>query len=91
MLKARIARCLRAALFRAETEGHKFPGTDPRNVCNRGRSGCGVQIELSRTIRGSAAESRFVEALRRVLLSVPAEGGGAAAGGERAKDRGRRR
>lgn len=73
-LKARIAGCLRAALFRAETGGHQYPGTDPGNVCNRGRSGRGVQIELSRAIRGSAAEARFVEALRGALLAVPAEG-----------------
>jgi phage replication-related protein YjqB (UPF0714/DUF867 family) len=73
VLKARISRSLRGALFRAETEGHRFPGTDPRNVCNRGSSGRGVQIELSRAIRGSAAESRFVEALRGALLSASAE------------------
>lgn len=71
-LKARIADALREAHVQVETEGHEFPGRDPLNVCNRGRSGKGVQAELTGAIRGSIREADFIVALRSVLLRADA-------------------
>ena len=50
-LKQVIALALAADGFTFELEGHRFPGRDPRNICNRGRSGKGVQLVLSEEIR----------------------------------------
>jgi phage replication-related protein YjqB (UPF0714/DUF867 family) len=61
-------------------------GTSPANICNRGTSGCGVQLELSRGLRATFFESRdskgrdrqtqefhkFVEAVRLGLVSAGA-------------------
>lgn len=47
--------------------GHPYPGTHPRNICNRGASAQGVQIELSDGLRGAAAEAAVVGSIRRVL------------------------
>jgi phage replication-related protein YjqB (UPF0714/DUF867 family) len=57
-------------------------GVDKRNICNRGRSGQGVQLELSRPLRDSFFPSlnrhgrqkrtqrgdRFVDAMRMAIL-----------------------
>lgn len=50
------------------TEGHKYPGKHPNNICNRGLSKQGVQIELTDTLRGTAAEENVVRVIRKVLL-----------------------
>ncbi|MDG0853854.1 MAG: hypothetical protein EKK52_06175 [Burkholderiales bacterium] len=50
-------------------DGHEFPGTHPNNVCNRGRRGVGVQLELSAAFRKSSPHKRkLVAAAREVLL-----------------------
>ncbi len=59
-------------------------GLDPENICNRGTAGAGVQLELSRTVRGTLFESLtregrkhptprfkvFVDAVARALEPV---------------------
>lgn len=64
---------LGAAMTKAGLEcfldGHEFPGTHPNNVCNRGRRGMGVQLELSAALRESSPHKRkLVCAVREVLL-----------------------
>jgi len=68
-LKARIAEALRQARLRVETDSHAFEAADRNNICNQGQTGKGVQIELSRPLRGSKNEENFVQAVRAVLLS----------------------
>lgn len=46
-----MAESLERAGFRAKTSGHCFPGRGGTNICNRGRSAAGVQLELPRTLR----------------------------------------
>jgi len=50
-----------------ETSGHKYPGTDPGNICNRGKSMAGVQFELSPSFRNGNQIPVFVQAVRSVL------------------------
>ncbi|MGB1257819.1 MAG: poly-gamma-glutamate hydrolase family protein, partial [Thiolinea sp.] len=50
-LKAALADGLRVAGVPVRTEGHAFPGEHPRNICNRGASGKGVQLEFSDALR----------------------------------------
>lgn len=50
----------------------KYAGKEPRNICNRGRTKKGVQLEIIRTLRRRMAEdealrSRFVSAIQSVL------------------------
>jgi phage replication-related protein YjqB (UPF0714/DUF867 family) len=66
-LKWQIAQALAAAGLSFLTEGHRFPGRDPRNVCNRGRTGAGVQLELSDRLRKARDRSGLVGAVRGVL------------------------
>jgi len=52
-------------------DGHRFPGRDPRNICNRGRSGEGLQLELSSGLRKAGDWSGLAAAVRGVLVSDP--------------------
>lgn len=74
VLKLRLAESLRQAGLRGDTGGHLFPGTDRSNICNRGRSGRGVQLEISSALRGSRSEPALAQAVRTVLLAVQRPG-----------------
>lgn len=57
---------------KAVAEGHPLAGRDPANICNKGRLGAGVQLELPRALRiafaQDATNSRaFAEAVRGAL------------------------
>jgi phage replication-related protein YjqB (UPF0714/DUF867 family) len=71
-LKAHIAEALWQARLRVETDSHTFGAADQNNICNQGQTGKGVQIELSRPLRGSRNEANFIQAVRAVLLSYHA-------------------
>jgi phage replication-related protein YjqB (UPF0714/DUF867 family) len=51
-----------------ESAGHAYPATDQMNICNRGRTRQGVQLELTAPLRRSPNRHRVVDALRAVLL-----------------------
>lgn len=67
-LKRKIARALGAAGFTYLTDGHRFPGSHPRNICNRGRTGAGVQLELSEGLRKAGDWPGLADAVRAVLM-----------------------
>ncbi|MBN1423983.1 poly-gamma-glutamate hydrolase family protein [Candidatus Fermentibacteria bacterium] len=61
----RLIKALNAAEFRAAHDYALHSGVHPRNICNRGRLGRGVQIEISRGLRlnlfaGLARRKRLV-------------------------------
>lgn len=66
-LKARIAAALAAAGVPYQTEGHRFPGRQPSNICNRGATGMGVQVELTDPVREGRLEAAVIAAIRTVL------------------------
>ena len=68
-LMAELAAALDGAGVRAETSGHEFAGRHPRNICNRGSTGTGVQFELSMSFRQGPNTAKFVEAIRDALRS----------------------
>ncbi|WP_330082875.1 poly-gamma-glutamate hydrolase family protein [Methylocystis iwaonis] len=75
-LRDTICAALTVCGFRAKAvgDGHPLAGRDPANICNKGRLGAGVQLELPRALRiafaKDAAISRaFAEAVRRTLRS----------------------
>ncbi|MGE5388043.1 MAG: poly-gamma-glutamate hydrolase family protein [Hyphomicrobiales bacterium] len=74
-LRDAISAALRDGGFRAKSvgEGHPLAGRDPANICNRGRRGAGVQLELPRALRirfasDPASRSSFAAAVRKALL-----------------------
>ncbi len=68
-LKRQIAQALTESGLSCLTQGHRFPGVDRRNICNRGRSGAGVQIELSEDLREAGDWSVLAAAIRKVLAA----------------------
>ena len=74
-LRGSTATLLSEAGFATQTNGHRFSGTHPQNVCNRGRRGGGVQIELPWSLRETlSSEARhlvaFVDAVRRAITAA---------------------
>lgn len=72
-LRDQLAAAIRGVGVTAETEGHAFPATDANNICNRGLTGKGVQLEFSATLRGATTEERVISAVRSVLVSLNVE------------------
>jgi len=66
-LKMRLAERFRAAGFPACTEGHRYPGRNPMNICNRGLLGRGAQLELTRDLRTPAARKALAPLVRDAL------------------------
>ena len=52
------------------TDGHRFPGSHPRNICNRGRSGAGLQLELSAGLRKTGDLPGLAGAIRVALRNL---------------------
>lgn len=71
-LKNHLATAIRGVGVTAETDNHAFPAMDANNICNRGLTGEGVQLEFSAALRGAATEARVVSAIHSVLVSVNA-------------------
>lgn len=60
-LGERVQRSLAGRQFRVSRAVGQRAGREPENLCNRGRSGRGLQLELSRGLRESAFESFSAE------------------------------
>lgn len=71
-LKSQLAAALRDVNVTVQTDGHGFPATDANNICNRGLTRSGVQLEFTGPLRGAAAETRAVSAVRSVLMGLNA-------------------
>lgn len=69
-LRDRLALALRAAGLCADTTGHRYPAVRTENICNRGATGMGVQIELTDPLRRGTAALRVAAALRAALLAA---------------------
>lgn len=72
-LKRKIEDALRQAGFTIAEPPEQLDGDNPRNICNRGRSGKGVQLEISEALRRKLHEDigllrRFSDAVRQALL-----------------------
>jgi phage replication-related protein YjqB (UPF0714/DUF867 family) len=66
-LRSRIAAELAAAGVPCRSEGHRFPGRQPSNICNRGGTRMGVQIELTDPVREGRLEALVIAAVRAAL------------------------
>jgi phage replication-related protein YjqB (UPF0714/DUF867 family) len=54
-LRERLRATLSGAGFEARFDAQRYPGLDPTNICNRGQSRRGVQLELPRSLRDRLA------------------------------------
>lgn len=59
-LSAELCKHIAAAGLECHLDGHDFLGRQPTNICNRGRRGIGVQLELSVALRMSSAHKRHL-------------------------------
>lgn len=74
-LAALIADALATEGVVAKLSGHQFFGTKPTNICNRGSSRAGAQMELTAALRNSPATvASVVRAVRGVLLRLAGPG-----------------
>ncbi|HBR42912.1 MULTISPECIES: poly-gamma-glutamate hydrolase family protein [Sulfitobacter] len=78
ILRDAVGDALRAAGFGAALNT-ALPGVHPSNICNRTRSGTGVQLELPRSLRRNLAEdsrmmARFSTALRAAISAAGLDG-----------------
>jgi phage replication-related protein YjqB (UPF0714/DUF867 family) len=69
-LKGLIAEAIGSAGINVRLVGHRFRAVDPKNICNRGRRGMGVQIELTNGLRLPGPNIAMVTAIRSVLLTL---------------------
>ena len=69
-LKKRISDAIAAVGIESQLAGHPYHAVHPRNICNRGRRGEGVQIELTSALRLRKSNRGIVGAIRAVLHSL---------------------
>lgn len=71
-LEEKFCAAFNKAGIRATIEGHPYKmGRDPENICNKNRSGTGVQIEFTRALRDDdALRQKAVRVVRDVLRSL---------------------
>jgi phage replication-related protein YjqB (UPF0714/DUF867 family) len=69
-LSAQIGEAIAASGIEARQAGHQYPAVHPENICNRGRRGAGVQIELTTVLRLRPVNQVIVTAIRSVLLAL---------------------
>lgn len=67
-----IERFVAAGFAASRHKNHKLQGRDPNNICNRGSSGRGLQLEISRGLReeliaDDRAMAHFVATVRSTL------------------------
>ena len=71
-LQSDIIRELERAGFQTRVPTEGLMGTDPQNICNRGKLRQGVQLEVSRKVRDSLKNDRdrlriFADSVRRAI------------------------
>ncbi|RVG00663.1 replication protein [Sinorhizobium meliloti] len=72
-----IGEALIQAGFKIDDDPPKFRGREMSNICNRGKSGMGVQLEIPSTLRGTFTAQpeerlRLVNAVRAALVALTA-------------------
>ena len=86
VLRDRIAAALSEASVSVSTEGHRFPASHPDNICNRGATARGVQLELPHSLRRSGDALLIAAVVHAVLLATACPLATAGPSGERQPD-----
>lgn len=70
-LRDAVQAALVASKIAVRSTGHKFPASNPLNICNRGMTGEGVQMELPLRMRQSAGvRAALAKSVRLALLAT---------------------
>jgi phage replication-related protein YjqB (UPF0714/DUF867 family) len=67
-LTARLAAALSSAAFDVVWPSARYPGRHPANICNRGTTAKGAQLEITHDLRSSRHSSAIAQAVRTALL-----------------------
>jgi|HubBroStandDraft_1064217.scaffolds.fasta_scaffold265538_1 phage replication-related protein YjqB (UPF0714/DUF867 family) len=67
-LTGRLAAELSAAGFNVDWPSTRYPGRHPSNICNRGSSGKGAQLEITYDLRAAGRGMAIARAVRAALL-----------------------
>jgi phage replication-related protein YjqB (UPF0714/DUF867 family) len=62
-----LAKHLRGAGFTVISDGHRYPGRHPLNICNRGATGRGAQLEITYDLRAPEYRGRIAAGIRAAL------------------------
>jgi phage replication-related protein YjqB (UPF0714/DUF867 family) len=66
-LTALLEEHLNAAGLPVMVHGHRYPGRNPLNICNRGTRGRGAQLEITNDLRATGPRSVIAPAVRQAL------------------------
>jgi phage replication-related protein YjqB (UPF0714/DUF867 family) len=66
-LVRRLATQLALAKFNVISDGARYPGRHPLNICNRGASGKGAQLEITYDLRRPQHREEIAGAVRRAM------------------------
>jgi len=72
-LKKSIATELQDRGIDVSLKDSRFKGANPDNICNRGRTGKGVQLEITRDLRDDPAKKEIIAEAVRASLKLAAE------------------
>ena len=70
-LKAVVAQPIATLGIKTLLVDHPFLAVDPMNICNQGRPGVGVQIEMTMPLRRQGPRDALCADIRSVLLALP--------------------
>jgi phage replication-related protein YjqB (UPF0714/DUF867 family) len=71
-LTALLTARLQAAGLPLALPGHRYPGRNPLNICNRGARGLGAQLELTHDLRSPSARTYVAPLVREALAELTA-------------------
>ena len=63
---------LQAAAVPVAPPGHRYPGRNPLNICNRGARGLGAQLEFTHDLRSPSARAYIAPLVREALAELTA-------------------
>jgi phage replication-related protein YjqB (UPF0714/DUF867 family) len=69
-LTGRLARELSSAGFNVEWPSARYPGRHPSNICNRGSSAKGAQLEITYDLRADGRHRAIARAVRAALVGL---------------------
>lgn len=66
-LRDDLARELQKVNVATQSTGHPFPAKDPKNICNRGLTRSGTQLEITAALRASPIRRHIARTVRSVV------------------------
>lgn len=66
-LAERLSNALAAAGFDVISDGHKYPGRHPLNICNRGLRRMGAQLEITHDLRAPEHRETIARSVRAAI------------------------